>query len=267
MFILGPELASKYTEAEEDWVTPFLQYNGDIVNGISIHRYAASGAASVTSQGLLEDLRHEAEALRSVRDKISGNTDLDIPLAVTGGRACSGGTTAKTKEDSMTLGFWCALWEADKKGIYLNEGLAVDLSSVSFPKIVNGSDVSLKPNPSYWALKLWGQMGRGKIITAVVQKPDISVYATQDPRSRDVATLMIINKGDRYWRPNMLLNGKPTDLMVDAGLDQRYDFEIPSFSICLLKMKGDRTPGESLVYTLKMAKAGAEPQASPLKPW
>ncbi len=109
-------------------------------------------------------------------------------------------------------------------------------------------------------------MCRGKVIPAIVQKSDVSVYATQDPRSRDV-TLMIINKGDSYWRPNLLLNGKPTDLMVDAGLDQRYDFEIPSFSINLLRMKADRTPGEVSVYTLKMAQAGKEPQVSPLKPW
>ncbi len=86
LFVFGPELASKYAGAEDDWVTPFLQYDGDIVNGVSIHRYAASNAASLTSQALLEDLRHETAVLRSVRDKISGNSDLDVPLAVTGGR-------------------------------------------------------------------------------------------------------------------------------------------------------------------------------------
>jgi hypothetical protein len=266
LFILGPELISKYTEGEDDWVTPFLQYNGDIVNGISIHRYAVSKAVSLTSQSLLEDLRHEAAVLQAVRDKISENSDLNIPLVVTGGKACSEGVTAKTKEEATRVDFWCALWEADKKGIDLNQGLPMDISSSLLPEPLNGSPVSFQPNPSYWALRLWSLMSRGKVITTVVQKPDISVYATQDPRSRDV-TLMIINKGDNYWRPNILLNGKATDLMVDAGLDQRYDFEIPSFSISRLKMRSDRTSGEALVYTLKMAQAGKEPQESSLKPW
>jgi hypothetical protein len=266
LFIFGPELASKYTEAEDDWVTPFLQYNGDIVNEVSIHRYAISNAVSLSSQVLLADLRHEAAVLESVRDKISENSDFNIPLVVTGGKACSEGVTAKTKEEAMRLDFWCALWEADEKGIDLNEGLPMDLSSLSWPETLNGSPVSFQPNPSYWALKFWSLMIRGKIITAVVQNSDISVYATQDFQSKDV-TLMIINKGDRYWRPKILLNGKATDLMVDAGLDQRYDFEIPSFSISRLKMRGNRTTGEALVYTLKMAQAGKEPQESVLKPW
>ncbi len=266
VFVLGPELASKYTEAEDDWVTPFLQYDGDIVNGISIHRYAVSQAVSLTPPVLLTDLRHEADVLQAVKDKISENSDLNVPLAVTGGKACSEGATFKTKEDASTPGFWSALWEADKKGIDLKEGVPVDLSSSLWLAPPNGSVVPFQPNSSYWVLKLWSLMRRGKVLTAVVQKSDISVYATQDALSRDV-TLMIINKGDRYWRPDILLNGKATDLMVDAGLDQRYDFEIPSFSISLLTMKGDRAPGEALVYTLKMAENGKEPQNSPLKPW
>ena len=266
LFILGPELISKYTEGEDDWVTPFLQYNDDIVNGISIHRYAMSTAVSLTSQSLSEDLRHETAVLQSVKDKISENSDLNIPLVVTGGKACSEAITAKTKEEITRLDFWCALWEADKKGIDLKEGLPMELSSFPWPEPLNGLPGSFQPNPSYWALKLWSLMSRGKVITAVVQKSDISVYATQDPRSRDV-TLIIINKSDNYWRPNILLNGKATDLMVDAGLDQRYDFEIPSFSISRLKMRADRGPGEALVYTLKMAQDGKEPRNSPLKPW
>ncbi|HTC21961.1 MAG TPA: hypothetical protein VK859_13980, partial [bacterium] len=192
--------------------------------------------------------------------------DLTIPLAVTAGSACSEAVSAKTKEEAVGLDFWSALWEADRKGIYLKEGLAVDLASTPWTQPTSGPGLSFQPKPSDWALKLWSRMDRGKVITAVVQSADISVYATQDGPSKDV-TLMIINKGDHYWRPKILLNGQATDLMVDAGLNQRYDFEIPSFSISRLKMKGDRTPGEALVYTLKMAQAGKEPQVAALKPW
>ena len=40
IFILGPELAVDYTEGEEDWLTPFIQYDGDIVNMASVHHRA-----------------------------------------------------------------------------------------------------------------------------------------------------------------------------------------------------------------------------------
>jgi hypothetical protein len=109
-------------------------------------------------------------------------------------------------------------------------------------------------------------MGRGKVIGAQIQRSEMSVYATQDPKTKDVS-VMIINKGDHYWRPKFLLKTEDVELSVDAGLDQRYDFEIPSYSISCLKLKADRSVGEATVYTLKMAQAGQEPQTSVLKPW
>ncbi|HEY5038483.1 MAG TPA: sugar-binding protein, partial [bacterium] len=39
LFLVGPELASKYTSGKDDWITPFLRYDGDIVNLLSVHRY------------------------------------------------------------------------------------------------------------------------------------------------------------------------------------------------------------------------------------
>lgn len=126
--------------------------------------------------------------------------------------------------------------------------------------------VTLQPNPTYWTLSLWGRMIRGEVIDAQIQSPGMSAYATQDPTTKNV-TLLIVNKEDRYWRPKTLLNGQDADLSVDAGLDQRYDFEIPSLSVCFLSLKADRTPGQMLIYTLKMARAGKEPQVMEVKPW
>jgi len=261
--ILGPETARKYTKDEDDWITPFLRYDGDIVDGVSIHRYATFQPSNLPVS-IRADLHQEAAMVQALKDKISQNTDFDLPLVVTGEAASAAPVTAKTQQEAVTLGLWAALWEADKKGAFLNRHLPMDLSSYSWGSPSAG--VSFRPLPDYWALKLWGQMIHGKVLTAQIENPEMSVYATQDLKSKDV-TLMIINKGDRYWRPKMVLNGQDAELTVEAGLDQRYDFEIPSYSISRLRIKADRSAGEALVYTLKMALAGQEPQSSVIKPW
>lgn len=263
IIVLGPEAASKYSRDEDDWISPFLRYNGDIVEGVSIHRYASFQASNLPVS-IRVDLRQEASLVQALRDKIYQNTDFDLPLLVTGESACAAAVTAKTREEAVTIEMWEALWEADKKGEFLNAHVVMDAPSYSWKTASAG--VSFHPLPAYWALKLWGQMIHGKVVPAQIQNPEMSVYATQDPKSKDV-TVIIINKGDRYWRPKTLLNGSDADLSVEAGLDQRYDFEIPSYSVSLLKIKGNRSAGEALVYTLKMALAGQEPQSSVIKPW
>lgn len=263
VIILGPEVARKYTKDEDDWITPFLRYDGDIVDGVSLHRYATFRPSNLPVS-IREDLKQETALIQSLKDKVSQSSDFDLPLVVTGESASAAPVTAKTKEEAVTLGFWAALWEADKKGAFLNQHLPMDIST--YPWAASSAGVSFRPVPDYWALELWGQMIRGKVVSAQIQNAEMSVYATQDPESKDV-TLIIINKGDRYWRPKMLLNGQDAELTVEAGLDQRYDFEIPRYSISLLKIKADRSPGEALVYTLKMALEGQEPQRSAIKPW
>ncbi len=261
--VLGPEVAKEYTRGEDDWITPFLRYDGDIAEGISIHRYATFQTANL-AVSIREDLPQEASVIEALRDKIYQNTDYEAPLLVTEESACPAAVTAKTPDEAVTLQFWSALWEAEKKGEFLNEHLAMDISS--YPWGSGSAGVSFQPLPAYWTMKLWGQMIHGLAVPAQIQNADMAVYATQDPKSKDV-TLMIINKGDRYWRPKTMLNGGDVDLSVDAGLDQRYDYEIPSFSISCLKLKASRSPGEALTYTLKMAKKGQEPQISVIKPW
>jgi hypothetical protein len=260
--ILGPEVASKYSRGEDDWITPFLRYDGDIVEGVSIHRYAALQGNSLPVS-IRADLHQETSMVQALRDKVSQNTDFEIPLMVTGEKACAEAVTSKSADEAVTLGFWEALWEADKKGSFLNGHMALD---ASFCPSDMAAGVSFQAPPTYWVLKLWGQMIRGKVIAAQIQNPQMSVYATQDPKTKDV-TVMVINKGDRYWRPKFMLDGENTDLSVDAGLNERYDFEVPSYSISCLKLKADRSTGASTVYTLKMAQKGQEPQVSALKPW
>jgi hypothetical protein len=107
---------------------------------------------------------------------------------------------------------------------------------------------------------------KGKMVWVQVQNGNASVYAAQDPKTRDVH-LMILNKGGNYYHPKIVLNGKEANVSVDAGLDQTYDFELPYYSIAFLNLKADRSEGEAVLYTKKMAVAGEQPFVSAIKPW
>jgi hypothetical protein len=106
----------------------------------------------------------------------------------------------------------------------------------------------------------------GERIPAQVKNPDLSAYASRDPKTGDV-TLLLLNRGDRYLRPNGFLDGRDAELSVEAGLDQGIGYEVPSFSINCLKIKADRSPGQVFLYTRKMVREGKPPVSGVLKPW
>lgn len=254
LLIWGPETGGDSANGEADWITPLLKYDGDVVNGVSFHRYGWGQGVTLTSQKVQDSLRHEIDTLVGLEDRVSENSDLDLPCAITGGAAQRSSKAAVTPETRMLQ----ALWEADQRGIYLKGGLSMFLA---------GEGVWADPKgPSYWALRLWSRMKRGKLLSAVSQDSLVSVYATQDPGTKDV-TLMLVNKNDHYWKPKIRLNGEDDEVTVEAGLDQRYDFECPSLSVSLLEIKADRSPGNSWVLDQDSVKNGAPPRTNPLKPW
>lgn len=261
LFILGPETGEDQVRGERDWVTPLVRYDGDALNALSIHRYAAFKDGVGSAQSLEDALRHELDVLGALSDRISENSDLELPIAITGGAARSKPATGSMEEKSLQE-FWDGLFSADQRGLFLKGGLAVDLAGSLWADTADLGQLK----PAYWALRLWGQMKRGKVLTAISQDAHISVYATQDSTSKDV-TLLIVNKSDHYWKPKILLNGEESSLTVEAGMDQRYDFESPSLSISLLTLKADRSEGQAQVYSSKMARAGEGPKVSSLKAW
>src|SRR6185295_3953620 len=266
ILVLGPEVAWKYTQDETDWITPFVQFNGDIVNMVSIHHYAASDAKGCEPRALQDGLRSVETVFRGVRDNISENSATLIPLVVTGGNVCSQGVTAATTDDPGPDGFGAALWAAQEMGILLKDHLGIHgysyLAGNGPLDLFSGS----APKPVYWALKFFGAQHAGNFISSQIHFAELSATATQNPQTKDV-TVILVNPGNRYYRPKISLNGKDGDLTVEAGLDEKFDFEIPSLAIACLKVKADRSKGEAWVYTSKMAKTGRGPETSEIKPW
>jgi len=305
ILIMGPDLAWKYAHGEDDWLTPFLQYDGDIVNMISLHRYAALTPALASAIKVKEGLRNETTLLRGLRDKVLGNTDVSIPLLMTGGNVCAQDVTGiqvleKTKSAPATgasfmapndpvtdlvfpasgtakavtikkedvaspQGIWSALWMAEELGLMAKEDMGMGLFSNLLGSGALDSISNSIPRPAYWALRMFAEHFHGKVIPAQTQFPDLSVFACQDPKTKEVV-LMTINTGDRYCHPRISLNGKDTDIVVDAGLDIQTDFEMPYFSVVCLTLKADHSPGEATTYFSKLAMKGKEPMKAVFKP-
>ena len=282
IMILGPEPAWKYQQGEEDWVSPLLRYDGDIVEAVSVHHYATLGPAPCAVTLAQQDLRQADTLLKGLRDKVSTNSDLFIPLMMTGGNTCPAPVTSKgvavagisitptptSKGVSMAGAdsFWSAIWEAQWMGELMNNH-----AGMGFFSCLKGSGdtdllAGVQPKPAYWPLQMLSGVLKGKVIQAQSLQPGVLVYATQDPQSHDVS-ILLISQTDRYCRPKLMLNGKDGDIVVDAGLDQRFGYEIPSYSINCLRIKADKSHDEAVWYTEKMALAGKEPQKGVIAPW
>jgi hypothetical protein len=121
------------------------------------------------------------------------------------------------------------------------------------------------PRPSYWAQRMFSTRMKGKVIAAVSRQENLTVYAAQDPEKKDV-NLFLVSQMDRYRQVKIRMNNRDADIMVDAGLDQLYEFEVPSYSIACLEIKADRSEGRVSLYTSKMASAAQEPRVSPVRP-
>lgn len=298
VLILGPELAWRYTSGEDDWFTPFIQFDGDIVNLASIHHYAAVKAALCTPEKVMNDVRHMQTLTRGLEDRLAINSDFLIPLVLTGGNVCLESTdntltahatqTPSPKaaftpapratvgpkgpgkstlvEDSGPRSFWAAIWQAQEVGVLLTDQMPMAFSSYLAGNGALDFFDNKGARPDYWALRLLSGSMRGKSIWAQAENGEVSVYAVQDPKTKDVS-LLLINRGGRYYHPKILLNAKDANVSVDAGLEQTYDFELPFYSIAVLRLKADRSPGTAYLFTQKMAQAGKPPSEATIKPW
>src|SRR5262249_48660343 len=119
--ILGPELSWKYI-AGNDWLTPFLDGRGDVVDIVSVHRYpfAPHETTVAAAFGDAAPCRGVIGAPRANRDQ-HGLTA--TPLALTEEHITYDGDPAKSTLPASPQTFYAGLWVADNLGVALEEGL------------------------------------------------------------------------------------------------------------------------------------------------
>ena len=263
LVVLGPNLAFPQAQDEKDWLTPFLRFDGDIVNLVSAAHYACASQAQVSSLALSQDARELAPDFQTLQSRVSQNSDIYIPVVISnvGLFPAPGSTSGPVSSPDFTE----ALWEAEVVGSLLQEGACLgsfgDLERPDGLGLFSGGSL----NSTAWVLKLFVSRWKGVPMMAQVLKPSVRVYAAQDPQTRDVS-LFILNESHQYYWFNISLNGQSDDLVVDAGVDSHFRFEVPDQGMASLRIKANHSPGDAEIYTSKMAQAGKAPSVEALTP-
>ncbi len=281
--ILGPELSEKYTHAENDWLTPFLRYDGDIVNLVSIHRYAVADISKADDKAVMKALRDEPALIRGLEDKVDVNTDVTVPLVVTGGNVFPASATIQTlitptpassAPATATLtptpvvyptAIWPALWAAEETGLLLSAGIPMEnLSALSGQGSLDAM-VSGAPQPLYWVLEMLAPYLKGKVLSAQTHLSDLYVFAIEE-EDRKTVHLILVNTGNRYVHPRISFNGADDDVSVVSDLSLEADLEVPEMGLARLTLRADGKPGESEVYFYKSALSGSAPILNKVHP-
>jgi len=249
--VLGPGFEGRYRGEEGDWLTPFLIFNGDILDMVAFHRPGVPKGSEDPRVVLEDSLRGERSLLRSLKGKVAENTGRSLPLAVTSAWAWE-----ERGSGNDLQGF---LWAAQQGAMTAQEGLAMDLFTPP-----QGED------PSGWLPHLLGILSglKGVALEARVSSrlPGLSFYPFQDPTTREVS-LLLVNREDRACRLRVRLDGKPADLRVEAGMEREFDVEVLAHSANLLTLKAGEGQVRMLSYSGSSIEKGLGPDLQVLKAW
>ncbi len=261
--VMGPNLASDATDGEgdADWLTPFLKYDGDIVNLVSVHHYAALANSGPATFSLGDDANQLASGFRALQGEVSQNSNIYIPAVYSKVSPFD----PEAAPVSTALDFKQMIWRADVMGTFLQEGVVMAvLGDLEAP---NGSGFFSQgaPNPSAWVTSLFSKRWRGHPVPVKVLKPFVNVYASRDDQTGEVS-LFILNESSQYDWFNISLDGKGDDLVADAGVDAHFRLEVPDQAVASLKIRADGRSGDVEIYTGEMAKKGQAPELKALRP-
>lgn len=189
--LVGPDLSWKYG-AENDWLTPFLENCGDVVDVVAVHRYPLQPTACTEAKAYSDVVayRRVLTRLRKVMDS-TGQTGK--PLAFTEANITWDGDPAKSTMEASPGSFSAALWLADNIGASL-EG---QLDSVNYWSLSEGWTLGFfdgtKPRPAFHVMKLFSTQFGSEVLTVTGASTDLSAYAGHDT---DLArtSLFFINK-------------------------------------------------------------------------
>lgn len=264
ILIFGPELSFAYNfrQPEDDWLTPFLQVNGDAVDVISLHRYPFGGSQTNINL-LLRDATGTAARVRALRDHIRAVTGRDIPLAFTemnlshNWREYGEGSSA-----SFTAGLWLAetLGEMAEAGVAMvNVWSARSDGSISI--LATGGEGR---RPTYYALLLYANYG-DRVIPAASHVVNVSVHAARDSRTGR-ASVVLINRGKTDADFTLVLNSGENQsegkIYLDAGSRKRLKLSLPAYSMMSLSLDNQLNVTHTLLYSRAMFDAGQVPTGS-----
>ena len=127
-------------------------------------------------------------------------------------------------------------------------------------------DGKLELGPSYRLFQVLSDFLDGERINVDAPNAKVEAYAAQNSLTKETA-LLIVNRENDYYHLKIRFDGQKADLMVSAGLEQQYDYEVPALSVACLTVSADRSGAKAVLYTPKTIEAGLGPEVTLLKPW
>ncbi len=219
--LVGPEL-SNFTGVPnqafhaldihgKDWMSEFLQANGDMVDVVSFHRYPYPKVEYSSVQPTIEELSQDpqqwVQAVQQLRKLIHDKTGRDLPIAITEANSAS---TSGIQGEATPNSFYNAIWWADVLGGLINQNVLmvnywVLTTSSGEAQSGLGLIATGKVRPTYYVYQIFQHFGTEKVQAASGIK-DVSVYAAK--RKDGSLTIMVINKTDAAQQVPLSIHGK-----------------------------------------------------------
>lgn len=262
ILIFGPEYAHAYdlNDPVDDWLTPFLQVNGDAVDVVSLHRYPFNGGQSNPTV-LINNATNTTALVRELRDHIKRITGRDIPLAFT--EINLSGNWREDGEGS-SASFSAGLWMAETLGQLAESGVVMaNIWSARGKDSVGliGYPVETK-RPTYFAAQLYANYG-DRIIPLSSHVSGVSAHAARDSRTGAV-TIVLINRSrtDANVQLDFDSNQEPEQgsIYLDLSARKQINFQLPWHSMASLSLDSNLNVTHTFLFSRTMFNENQPPE-------
>jgi hypothetical protein len=212
-----------YADAQNDsagrnWVDEFLKANGDLVSGVSFHRYPFP--ASVDSgPPTRDDLRHNTQEwnriIASFRATIHDITKRDLPIAIT---ELSSVYNPAVGGEATPDSHFHAIWMGDVLGrlidskvFMVNQWLFATSTGQGGWGLITRGDV----RPTFYTYQLYRRFG-SDLLYAASDQDDVTVYAAKRPDG--TLTIMLINLKSEATQPTLTVEGLTANASAEVWL-------------------------------------------------
>ncbi len=197
ILLVGPEI-HQYTGDWEsprdahgrDWMTAFLEANGDLVDVVSFHRYPF-GTYEPRIPELRTNPREWDTIVPALRAQIREITGRELPIAVT---EVNSNWSHQKGGEATPDSLYNAIWWADVLGRMVEQRVEI----VAHFALEGGGGVGLMayptPRPTYYVYPLYRRFG-SELIYAASDDPEVRIYAAR--RDDGALTLVVVNLGAR----------------------------------------------------------------------
>jgi hypothetical protein len=234
-----------------DWMSGFLEANGDLVDIVSIHRYPfpqGRGGRAATVEELAAASAEWDTIIPYLRELINEKTGRDLPIAVTEVNShWSNAIGGEATPDS----YMNAIWWADVLGRMIkNQVDIVNYFTLQSHPSIGGYGLFSRSDlrPTYYVYQIYQQFGEN-LVFAACDIPELGVYAATGPDGS--LTTILINLGSEDVTRPVIIDGEDYDLSSVWRFDQTdllheliltaddvvSGLSIPGYSIILLKFE------------------------------